>query len=236
MLIRYANKNKVEKEKDTSFTPHSISRKSVIILTLTALAFAIMIYGLLGLGWGFNEMSAEFFVLGISAGLIGNLGINGTSEAYIDGFKEMIFAAMIIGLANSITLILRQGMIIDSIIYGLFNPLQYLPRSVAAVSMMVSQAILHFPVPSNSGQAIMTMPILSPLSDLVGISRQVCVLDYQYGAATMDMLVPTNGALMAIIAVSGISYNKWFSFAIRPTIIILTMCALAIVVAVFIGY
>ena len=141
-----------------------------------------MVYGLLRLGWGFNEMTAEFFVLGIVIGLVGRLGINGTCEAYIDGFKAMIFAAMIMGFAKSITIILKQGMIIDSIIYGLFLPLNYLPKSLAAVFMMISQAMLHFPVPSYSGQALMTMPVLSPLSDLLGLSRQVCVLAYQYGA------------------------------------------------------
>ena len=148
----------------------------------------------------------------------------------------MTFAAMIMGLANSITLILKQGMIIDTIIYGLFTPLQYLPKSIAAVFMMMSQALLHFPVPSYSGQAIMTMPILSPLSDLIGLSRQVCVLAYQYGAVMMDILVPTNGALMAIITIAGISYNKWFKFAIKPTLVIMTLGAIALVIAVYIDY
>jgi len=236
MIIRYANKNRIEKEQISEDTVKFISTRSTIILGLTFFAFALMIYGLLWMGWGFNEMSAEFFILGIVVGLIGKLGLNGTSEAYIAGFKEMIFAALIIGLANSITLILKQGMIIDTIIYGLFTPLQYLPKSLAAVFMMVSQSLLHLPVPSYSGQAIMTMPVLSPLSDLIGLSRQVCVLTYQYGAVMMDMIVPTNGALMAIITIAGISYNKWLAFIIKPMIGMMTLCALAIIIAVFIGY
>ena len=236
MIIKYANKNRIEKEQNTDHGLRSISTRSTIILVSTALAFIIMIYGLLWLDWGFNEMSAEFFVLGVAAGLIGKLGINGTSEAYIKGFKEMTFAAVIMGLANSITLILKQGMIIDTIIYGLFTPLQYLPKTFAAVFMMMSQALLHFPVPSYSGQAILTMPVLSPLSDLIGLSRQVCVLAYQYGAVMMDILVPTNGALMAIITIAGISYNKWFKFAIKPTLVIMALGAIALVLAVYIDY
>ncbi len=191
---------------------------------------------MLQLNWGFNEMTAEFFVLGIIVGLIGKLGINGTSEAYIEGFKTMIFAAIVVGLANSISLILKEGMIIDSIIYGLFTPMQYLPKSLAAISMLVSQALLHFPVPSYSGQAILTMPVLLPLSDLIGLSRQVCVLVYQYGAVMMDMIVPTNGGLMAIIAIAGISFNDWFKFALRLTLAILGLGAIAIVVAIYIGF
>ncbi len=127
-------------------------------------------------------------------------------------------------------------MILDSIIYGLFAPMQYLPKSLSAVSMMFSQALLHFPVPSYSGQAVLTMPVLAPLSDLIGISRQVCVLAYQYGAVMMDMLVPTNGALMAIITIAGISFNKWFKFALKPTLVIMALGALSIVLAIYIGY
>ncbi len=236
MVIRYANKNRVEKAKDSVATQHTLGMRSTLILALVAAAFIVLIYGMLNLGWGFNEMSAEFFVLGIIAGLIGKLGINGTSAAYVDGFKEMTFAAVIMGLARSISLILKEGMILDSIIYGLFAPMQYLPKSLSAVSMMFSQALLHFPVPSYSGQAVLTMPVLAPLSDLIGISRQVCVLAYQYGAVMMDMLVPTNGALMAIITIAGISFDKWFKFALKPTLVIMALGALSIVLAIYIGY
>jgi uncharacterized ion transporter superfamily protein YfcC len=204
-------------------------------MTLVVMAFALLIYGMLSLGWGFNEITAEFFVLGIICGLIGKLGINGTSETYIEGLKEMSFAALIMGLANSISIVLKEGVIIDSIIYGLFLPMQYLPTSLSAVSMMLSQAILHFPVPSYSGQAVLTMPILAPLSDLLGLSRQVCVLAYQYGAPTMDLLVPTNGALMAIIALAGIPFNEWLRFAIKPALAILALGAVALIAAIFMG-
>ncbi|WP_200975197.1 YfcC family protein [Echinicola sp. 20G] len=236
LIIRYAQKNRVEKVKKEQAEKHQMDGKSILILCLTALAFAIVIYGLVVLEWGFNEMSAEFFLLGIIAGLVGKLGLNGTAESFIQGFKEMTFAAIIIGLANSITLILQQGMIIDTIIYGLFTPLQYLPKSIATLFMMAAQALLHFPVPSYSAQAIMTMPILAPLADLMGISRQVCVLAYQYGAIMMDMLIPTNGALMAVISIAGISFNKWFAFALKLTLILMGLGIVAIIIAINIGY
>jgi len=236
LIIRYANKNKIEKVDEKVESKENLSKESIIILGLLAVTFIILIYGMLELNWGFIEMTAEFFILGIIVGLIGKLGINGTSEAYIEGFKTMIFAGVIIGLANSISLILKQGMIIDTIIHGLFTPMQYLPKSLAAVSMLISQALLHLPIPSYSGQAILTMPILLPLSDLIGLSRQVCVLAYQYGAVMMDMLIPTNGGLMAIIAIAGISFNKWFKFAFKLTLYILGLGAIAIILAVYIGF
>jgi uncharacterized ion transporter superfamily protein YfcC len=207
----------------------------MVILGLVALAFIVLIYGMLKLDWGFNEMTAEFFILGLLVGLIGKLGINGTTQAYIEGFKVMIFAAMIVGFASSISIILEKGMIIDSIIYGLFTPMQHLPTSLAAVSMLISQSLLHFPVPSYSGQAVLTMPVLGPLSDLIGLSRQVCVLAYQYGAVMMDLLSPTNGSLMAVIAIAGISFDKWFKFAVKFTLVILAIGAIAVVVGVYTG-
>lgn len=234
-LIRYNAKNRMKKVEAS--TPHEkISHNSKIILILLGLTFIIVMYGLLQLDWGFMEMSASFFALGVVSGLLGKLGVNGTGEAYVNGFKEMIFAAMIIGLANSISMVLKEGMIIDSIVYGLFGPLQYLSASVSGVLMMVAHSILHFPIPSYSGQAILTMPILVPLSDLIGISRQTCVLAYQYGAIMGDMIVPTNGALMAILAICGIPYNKWFRFAWKPTLLMLLLGGIGIVVAIYIGY
>jgi uncharacterized ion transporter superfamily protein YfcC len=236
MVIRYANKNRIIKVEDEINISRRLSIRSTLILGLVALAFMILIVGMLKFNWGFNEMSAEFFVLGILIGLIGKLGINGTSEAYIEGFKVMIFAAMIVGLSSSISIILKQGMVVDTIIYGLFTPMQYLPKSLSAVSMMVSQSFLHFAVPSYSGQAVLTMPILAPLSDLIGISRQVCVLAYQYGAVMMDLLIPTNGALMAVIAIAGISFDNWFKFAFKLCLVIFGVAAFAIVIAIYTGF
>lgn len=234
-LIRYNKNNNITKVQMTSAETH-MSFRSRIILLLLALNFGVVIYGLLNLDWGFMEMSGCFFALGIISGLIGKLGINETGEAYISGFKEMIFAAMIIGLANSISLILKEGLIIDSIVYFLFGPLQYLSTSFSAVIMMVSHSVLHFPIPSYSGQAVLTMPILVPLSDLIGLSRQTCVLAYQYGAVLGDLFVPTNGALMAVLAISGVSYNKWMKFVLKPTLLMLTLAAISLVVAVAINY
>lgn len=209
--------------------------RSSLILILVVVTFAAMVYGILTWGWDNNQMSALFFVMGIACGFIGKLGINGTSRAYATGFQELAFAAVIVGLARSIFLVLDEGRIIDSIVYGLFNPLQDLPLAVSAVGMTVSQALLHIPVASNSGQAVLTMPLLTPLSDLIGMSRQVMILCYQYGAAMMDMISPTNGALLAMITAAGVSFKEWFSFCIKPFLIIFGMALIAIFVAIFIG-
>jgi uncharacterized ion transporter superfamily protein YfcC len=234
-IVRYANKHRIEKfivELEVS----KLTVRSKIILSLLTLTFGVVTYGLIALGWGFNEMSACFFGLGLLCGFVANFGFNKTTEIYVDGFKEMIFACIIIGLANSISIILSEGSIVDTIVYGLFSPLKNVSPSASAVLMMISHSILHFPIPSYSGQAILTMPILTPLADLIGLSRQVCVLAYQYGTIMMDVIVPTDGALMAVLALGGIKYNNWIKFIIKPTLIILIIAAIAILIAVQIGY
>lgn len=213
----------------------SLSSRSIIILLLIVFTFSLMVYGILNWDWDYNQMSAAFFVMGIVCGLIGRLGINGTASAYAGGFQEMAFAAVVVGLARSLYLILEEGKIIDTIVFGLFNPLQDLPVMVSAVGMTVAQAILHIPVPSNSGQAVLTMPLLTPLADLIGMSRQVMILCYQYGAIMMDLLTPTNGALLAMLTAAGISYKEWFAFCWKPFLIILGISLTAIFVAIFIG-
>jgi len=235
LLLRYGRKNRVQKSKTEEIISNSIPIRSLIILGLLGITFGIVIYGMLYLNWEFNQMTAVFFMLGILAGLIGKLGVNKTAEIYNEGFSLIIFAGIIVGLSSSISIILEKGMIIDTIIYALFQPMQHLPKEIAAVSMMTSQSALHFVVASYSGQAILTMPILAPLSDLIGISRQVCVLAYQYGAVMTGLFIPTNGALMAVLAIAGIDFNKWFKFALKLGFFIFLVASIAIVVAISIG-
>jgi len=118
---------------------------------------------------------------------------------------------------------------VDTIVHGLFTPMAALPTTLSALGMMGVHALVHLPVPSTSGQAVLTMPLLVPLSDLIGLSRQVTVLAYQYGAGLCELLTPTNGALMAMLAASGVRYEGWIRFA-GPV-----LAALALLGAVGIG-
>ena len=202
---------------------------------MVVLAFAAFVTGLVKFGWGFNELSALLFVAGVLAGLIGRLGINGTAEAYVQGFRDMAFAALLIGFARAIFVALNEGLIIDTIVHGLFTPLAGFPRPIAALGMMMAQAAIHVPVPSVSGQAVLTMPILAPLSDLLGISRQVAVLAYQFGAGLCELITPTNGALMAILAAAKVSYEDWIRFVVPMWALLSVFGAICIVVAMAIG-
>ena len=147
----------------------------------------------------------------------------------------MAFAAMLIGFARAIYVVLDQGLIVDTIVYGLFTPITDLPVALSAIGMMVVHTAVHVPVPSVSGHAVLTMPVLVPLSDLLGMSRQVLVLAYQYGAGLCDLLTPTNGALMAILATAGVRYEGWVKFAMPLYLLVASVGVVSVVVAIGIG-
>ena len=212
--------------------PSPISGSHALILFSAFGGIGLMTYGITVWDWEYNEMSTLFFVVGIACGLIGKMGLNGTARAYAQGFREMIFAGIIVGLARSIFIILEKGAIIDPIIQGMFSPLENLPNSVAVIGLYISQALIHLPVPSTSGQAALTLPLAAPLTDLLQISRQVSVLTYQYAAALMDVITPTNGGMMAIIAAGGINYKDWMAYIWKSWVFIsifaIAICLLGI--------
>ena len=199
--------------RETDHPGEAMTRRDGIILAMLGATFVIMVVGLRTWGWGFDEMSASFFIMGILVGFVAQMGVAGTAEAYVKGFREMAYAALLIGFARAISTVLEQGLIIDTIVNGLFAPLDELPRTASALGMIVGQALLHVPVPSVSGQAVLTMPVLVPLADLLGLTRQVIVLAYQYGAGLCDIVTPTNGALMAILAAARVRFDEWLRFA-----------------------
>ena len=205
-----------------------------LVLGLLLLTFGGFTYGVLRLGWAFEQMGALFFVLGVVAGLVGGLGLNGTAEAFIAGFRDLAFSALLIGFARAIFVVLEQGQIVDTIVQGLSAPLARLPVTLSALGMLGVQTALHLPVPSVSGQAVLTMPILTPLSDLIGLPRQVTVLAYQYGAGLCDLITPTNGALMAIVAACGVRFDAWWKFALPLYLLLLALGAAALVLGVMV--
>ena len=141
------------------------------------------------------------------------------SDLFVAGAKDMIFAALIVGVARSIVIVMEDGMIIDTIVNFLANSVQGLPGALAAVAMYVIQIIINFIIPSGSVQAAATMPIMVPLADAVGITRQTAVMAYQLGAGLMDSIMLTSGVLMAQLSISKIPYNKWVRY-LGPLMII----------------
>jgi uncharacterized ion transporter superfamily protein YfcC len=209
--------------------------RQTAVLSAVLITFGLFILGVLRLGWDFDQLSALFFVMGVAAGLLGGLRLAGTADAFVEGFRSMAFAALLIGFARGIYIVLDEGRIVDTIVQGLFTPIAGLPTTLAALGMMGVHTLVHFPVPSTSGQAVLTLPLLVPLSDLIGLSRQVTVLAYQYGAGLCEIITPTNGALMAMLAASGVRYEEWLRFALPLFALLLALGGLGIGVAIATG-
>ena len=234
--MRYAARTRTVPSAPGAETGSSmLEARDVAILFSIIGALALYVYGAQNLDWEFDQLSALFFGVGIIAGLLGRLGVDGTAEAFVDGFKSMAYAALLVGFARAIYVVLNDGRIVDTLVNGLFAPIHGLPPTLSAIGMMFAHTVIHFPVPSVSGHAVLTLPLLVPLSDLIGLSRQVTVLAYQYGAGLCEVLTPTNGALMAMLAAAGVRYDEWLRFALPLWMLLAGLGAVAIASGVAVG-
>jgi uncharacterized ion transporter superfamily protein YfcC len=212
----YGARNRDRAFGDSNITSDEVGAangRDFLILAIALAPMAAYVYGAIALGWGFNELSAGFIIAGCVAGLLGGLGVAGTTTAYFQGLQAMLPPAILVAVARSLSLVLTDGHVTDTILDSLARPLSTAPVAVASMLMVPFHAVVHVFVPSVSGQAVLTMPILVPLSDLLGISRDVTVLAYQTGAGLTELLTPTNGALMAVLLAGGVSFPQWIRFA-----------------------
>lgn len=210
--------------------------RRLVLLVAALLALGLMIWGISMRGWYLVELGALFLGLALFVGLVGGLGVDGTAKRFGEGAAELAMTALLIGFARSIAIILEDGQVLHTVVNVLAAPLSLVGAHLAAVGMMFVQLAINFFIPSGSGQAFVTMPIMAPLADLVGISRQTAVLAFQFGDGFANMLFPTNVILMSILGIAGIPYDRWFRFAAPLLLKLLVAAAVALVVAVLIGY
>lgn len=207
------------------------TRRDAVLLALVILPFVPYVIGVVRYDWGFNELSAIFLVVGFAIGLTSGLGVSQTAVAFLKGMEGLLAAALFIGVARAISVVLTDGHVIDTIVYGLAAPLAHAPGRVAAVLMIPVHAILHVPVPSVSGQAVLTMPIMAPLSDLLGIRRDAAVIAYQVGAGLTDLLAPTSGAMLAMLLGARVGYGRWLRFAVPGALLVAVVGVVGIMLA-----
>jgi uncharacterized ion transporter superfamily protein YfcC len=222
---------------DEASSAHVSNWKESDIWVLAAMnaGMAAMILGGVFLQWELRQFSAIFVLMGLVAGLVGGLGWRGTSEQFAEGFRRMALAAALVGFARAISVVLSSGLILDTIANALFSPLRHLSLSLSAMTMVVSESVLAFPMPSDSGRAVMSLPVILPLADLLGLSRQMAVVAYQYSGLVSSLITPTTGALLAMLAVAGVSYGRWLRFVAVPFALLLALALAAIVVGVRLG-
>ena len=200
------------------------------------LALGVAVWGIATRGWYLNELGAAFLILGLVAAAIGRLAPSRTAEKFIIGARELTETALLVGVARGIALIMEDGHILHTIVHYLSLPLSLVGPELSAVGMLGIQSMLNLFIPSGSGQALVTMPLMAPLGDLVGVSRQVSVLAYQLGDGFTNMIIPTNAILMGILGMAGISYAKWLKFAWPLMLKLFLLAAVVLVGAVWLGF
>jgi len=219
---------KLEKQK--------IEPKHVFIIIVALILFSLILYAVQVLGWGLIEMTGGFFMVGLVTILISGMSNEEAMKAFVKGLEMMLVPALIVGFARGIQVVMFDGQIVDSILHSTANVLAAMPKVVAVEGMFFFQSFLNFFIPSASGQALVSMPLMVPLADLLDVSRQTSVLAFVLGDGFSNILIPTNGELMAILGIALIPFEKWFKF-VFPLFVIMTLIAMiSLFIAISISY
>jgi len=208
------------------------------ILTLMAFfaLFAFLLYGVFNYGWYINHFSAIFVMIAIATAIIHRIPVNTTVEQMIKGAGAIAGGALVIGLARAIQVILEDAMVGETIVNALASPLAEFPPYASAVMMTLVNSLINVFIPSGSGQAMVTMPILVPLSDLIGVTRQTAIFAFQVGDGLTNLIVPTSGGMLAMLALARVPYDRWLRY-IFPLIVILFLVSWAFLgIATAIGW
>ncbi|MBO4236088.1 MAG: YfcC family protein [Firmicutes bacterium] len=221
LMMRYANKIKKNPQLSPMYEEdllrETVDAESAPEFTLqrklSMLAFVVtvgvMIWGVIVHEWWFSEISGVFLAMSIVIAIINKMGFDGYGKALANGMQDIATGALVVGIATGILWILTQGNILDAILHAAATVLTKLPAQVSAIGMYVFQCLMNYLIPSGSGQAGVTMPILAPLADLTGVTRQTAVIAFQLGDGISNAITPTSGPLMAMLGMSKIPWSKW---------------------------
>ncbi len=213
-----------------------LSKKHLMVLSIFGLSMALLVFGVLEYKWYINELSALFLGTGIVVGIFGSLNIQELTDSFLDGAKELFSTALIVAFARAILVVAADGKIIDTILFSLSSMISELHPILSSWAMFIIQSILNFFIPSGSGKAALTMPIMAPLSDLIGVARQTTVLAYQFGDGFTNLIIPTSPVTMAILALSKIPYEKWAKWMLPMQIIFFILGLLLLIPPLLIGW
>ncbi|QOX64745.1 putative basic amino acid antiporter YfcC [Anoxybacterium hadale] len=208
--LMYEIDRKRDLKVDLSNTEFTGTHKLILVVVLCT--FGLLVFGVLKYGWYIQEISGLFFGMAIVVGIISRRGLNQLAEDFLEGCAMLAYGALVVGLARGILVIFTDSNVIDTIIYGMATAIQGLPTVITSLGIYISQIIISAIVPSGSGMAALTMPVLTPLADIVGVTRQTTVLAYQFADGFTNVLTPLSGYFMAGLALAGIPYQKWIKW------------------------
>lgn len=219
-----------------ALTSYFSLKKTVHLYILNILFFTIffLIAGVMGYGWYIMEIATLFLGMGLAAGIANNKGPNELVQLFLAGCKDIMSAALVVGMAGGIIVILQKGMIIDTILHNMAKEMNGMGKIATVEMMYVIQNLINLIIPSGSAKAALTMPIMAPFSDLIGLSKQATVMAFQFGDGFTNMITPTSGVLMAVLGVSRIPYDKWFRWSWKFMIFLILLGALLLLPTVLI--
>ena len=213
-----------------------ITKSQSMALVILVLTFVISVYGMLKLKWSIVDMTGVFLLSGIIAGFVTKMSASDIADSFIEGSKGAMGGAMIVGVARGVQWILEQGGIIDPIINGLSQLLDGLPPVGSAIGVFIVVSLLNALVPSGSGKAMALMPILMPLAELIGITRQTMILAYQFGDGISNIFWFTYGGLLIFLSYGKIPLARWYKFVMPLIAVMIVLAIIFLSIAVKIGY
>lgn len=199
------------------------------VLNLLLFTIVFLIIGVMGYGWYIMEIAALFFAMGLASGIAVGYGGNKQVKLFLEGVRDIVSAALVVGLAGGIIVVLEDGKVIDTILYRLSSNLHEVGQVQAVSTMYVIQTVINIIIPSGSAKAALTMPIMAPFSDLINLSRQATVMAFQFGDGFTNMITPTSGVLIGALGVARIPYDKWVRW-VWPLILILFILGLLLLI------
>lgn len=207
-----------------------------LVLGVFSATIVVLVYGIMQYQWFITEIAALFLGLGIVAGFLGRLSLDEMTDAFKQGAREMMGVALIIACARAILVVATEGRVLDVILYGFSGVIAQLHPIAASQVMFIVQGIINFFVHSGSGQAALTMPIMAPLADAVGITRQTAVLAFQFGEGWINPILPTSGITMGVLGLAGISWQTWFRWMLPAQVFFFILALALLVPPYFFGY
>jgi len=221
---------------DETFTGRQRAVLAVFFLGLVVLVWGVLPAEKGGMGWYIIEIAALFIAMGVVMGWVGGLGANQTSRSFMDGAKDLVATAVIIGIARGILVVLQDGQVIDTILHGMATALEGMGSAGAAMAMFGTQTAINFFVPSGSGQAALTMPLMAPLADLVGVTRQTAVLAFQMGDGFTNMIIPTSAVLMGVLSLADVPWTTWARWILPLQVALFVLGLVVLFIAAQIGF
>lgn len=228
----YARKSRKEPalpETDSSVPEEALTARQRAILLVLFLTVAALVYGVTCHDWYMPEITALFLLMGILCGIIAGFSANRISEEFLAGAKDILPAALVVGVASGIIVILQDGNVIDRLLHSLQEGLDGSGPLASLSAMYGIQALINFLIPSATAKAAVTIPIMAPFSDLVGVSRQAMVLAFQFGDGFTNMVTPTSGVLVAALAMARVPYTRWVRWIWKMVLVLLVLGLLLLI-------